>query len=80
GEHTPLPVTLQQKDLKLEYSTQTPYRTAALYNVFLMKRNATEIMDLFEQISIEAANECNEEYGKVCKVHHVKPIGKVSVT
>lgn len=80
GEHTPLPVTLQQKDLKLEYSTQTPYRTAALYNVFLMKRNAAEIMDLFEQISIEAANECNEEYGKVCKIHNVKPIGKVSVT
>ncbi|MEH6938655.1 M20/M25/M40 family metallo-hydrolase [Bacillus sp. JJ664] len=80
GEQTPLPVTLQQKDLKLEYSTQTPYRTSALYNVFLMKRNAAEIMDLFEQISIEAANECNEQYGKVCEIHHVKPIGKVNVT
>lgn len=80
GEHTPLPVTLQQKDLKLEYSTQTPYRTAALYNVFLMKRNAAEIMNLFEQISIEAADDCNEEYQKVCKIHNVQPIGKVNVT
>lgn len=79
-EQTPLPVTLQQKDLKLEYSTQTPYRTAALYNVFLMKRNAAEIMDIFERIAVEAAEECNDTYRKVCEIQNVSPIGKVKVT
>lgn len=79
GEQTPVPVTLQQKDLKLEYSTQTPYRTAALYNVFLMERNAAEIIALFERIAKEAAEACNQSYMKVCQKHQVKPIGKVKV-
>lgn len=78
-ELTPVPVTLQQKDLRMEYSTQTPYRSAALYNVFLMERNASEIMDLFERIANEAAEACNDAYGKVCKKHKVDPIGKVKV-
>src|SRR5690606_11959335 len=42
GESTPLPVSLQQKDLQTQYSTQTPYRASALYNVFLLKRTASE--------------------------------------
>jgi len=79
GEKTPAPVTLQQKDLKLEYSTQTPYRSTALYNVFLMKRNASEIMDLFERVANEAANDCNTVYLKSCQKHQVEPIGKVRV-
>lgn len=79
GETTPLPVTLQQKDLKLEYSTQTPYRAAALYNVFLMKKNASDIMDIFEDIAKEAAQACNEAYRNICARHGVAPIGKVRV-
>ena len=67
GETTPLPVSLQQKDLKTQYSTQTPYRAAALYNVFLLKRNAAEIMDLFEEVAKEAMEECNEAYKVVCE-------------
>lgn len=79
GELTPLTVTLQQKDLKLEYSVQTPYRSAALYNVFLMKRNAEEIMGIFEQVAFSAANSCNEHYLKVCRKNLVEPVGKVQV-
>ncbi len=79
GETTPLPVTLQQKDLRLEYSTQTPYRSAALYNVFLMKQNAAEIFNTFEQTAIEAADQCNEAYHNVCQRNNVAPIGKVKV-
>ncbi|MFB7140338.1 M20/M25/M40 family metallo-hydrolase [Gottfriedia sp. NPDC056225] len=78
-ETTPLPVTLQQKDLRLEYSTQTPFRSGALYNVFLMKRNASEVFNLFEKIAQQAADECNLEYENICKKHHVNPIGKVKV-
>ncbi|MEH7113381.1 M20/M25/M40 family metallo-hydrolase [Neobacillus niacini] len=79
GESTPLPVTLQQKDLRLDYSTQTPYRSSALYNVFLMERNAEEIMGLFEKVAIDAAEACNQAYKDVCLKQSVKPVGEVRV-
>lgn len=79
GEQTPLPVTLQQKDLRLEYSAQTPYRSAALYNVFLMKRNAGEIMDIFEKVAVNAAQACSEAYKEICKERNASPIGEVRV-
>ncbi|TWE08558.1 arginine utilization protein RocB [Neobacillus bataviensis] len=79
GESTPLPVTLQQKDLRLEYSVQTPYRSAALYNVFLMKQKAEEIMEKFEIIAQEAAIACNQSYQGVCLKQSVKPVGVVRV-
>ena len=79
GESTPLPVSLQQKDLKTQYSTQTPYRATALYNVFLMKRNAAEIMDLFEEVAKEAMAACNKAYKKVCDRENIEGIGDVRV-
>jgi arginine utilization protein RocB len=78
-ETTPLPVTLQQKDLRLEYSAQTPYRSAALYNVFLMKRTADEIMEIFEKVANDAAEACNQAYKEVCLKHYVQPVGEVRV-
>ncbi|RKQ37276.1 M20/M25/M40 family metallo-hydrolase [Oceanobacillus halophilus] len=79
GEQTPLPVVLQQTDLRLRYSTQTPYRSSALYNIFLFKRSATDIFELFESVANRAAKKCNEDYLKICKKHQVKPIGDVKV-
>lgn len=79
GETTPLPVTLQQTDLRLLYSTQTPYRSSALYNIFMMKRSAKEVLDIFESVAQTAADKCNETYLKICKKHDVEPIGKVKV-
>ncbi|RBP88695.1 arginine utilization protein RocB [Cytobacillus firmus] len=79
GEETPLPVTLQQKDLRLEYSAQTPYRSSALYNVFLMKRNAEEIMNIFEKVAQSAAHACNKAYKEICKERNVSPVGEVRV-
>lgn len=79
GERTPLPVSLQQKDLKTQYSTQTPYRAVALYNVFLMKKTASDIMNLFEEIAQEAARRCNESYKALCEHEQVEGIGEVRV-
>lgn len=79
GERTPLPVSLQQKDLKREYSTQTPYRAAALYNVFLMKRGADEVMDIFTRVAEDAAKSCNQAYLGICQHEGVEPVGKVKV-
>ncbi|GLO65799.1 amino acid degradation protein [Oceanobacillus sp. E9] len=79
GESTPLPVTLQQTDLRLHYSTQTPYRSSALYNLFLMERSTSEAFDLFEKVAIEAANKCTAAYNEICRQQVVPPIGKVKV-
>jgi len=79
GETTPLPVTLQQRDLRVEYSTQTPYRSAAFYNIFLMKRNASGVMDLFEQVAKNAAEKINQDYREICQDNNVDPIGNVKV-
>lgn len=79
GESTPLPVSLQLKDLKMEYSTQTPYRAAALYNVFLLKRTATEVMEIFEQVALEAMAACNMQYKQICEREQVQGVGKVNV-
>lgn len=79
GEKTPLPVTIQQKDLKMEYSAQTPYRAKALYNVFVMKRNAGEVMDLFEHVANEAADACNRDYQSICNREGVEPVGEIRV-
>lgn len=79
GESTPLPVSLQQKDLQLQYSVQTPYRAVALYNVFLLKRSASEVMDLFESIANEAAKRCNDAYQELCRQEQITGIGEVKV-
>jgi len=79
GETTPLPVSLQQKDLKMEYSAQTPYRATAMYNVFLMKQNAADIMNVFEKVANEAATDCNVNYQTVCAREGVEPVGKIQV-
>ncbi|MER2107725.1 MAG: M20/M25/M40 family metallo-hydrolase [Solibacillus sp.] len=79
GEYTPLPVALEQKDLKLLYSTQTPYRAFALYNVFLMRRSAEEIFTIFRQVAEQAMAKCQERYEDVCAQQHVTPIGKINV-
>ncbi|MDN7245238.1 M20/M25/M40 family metallo-hydrolase [Planococcus shenhongbingii] len=79
GESTPLPVSLQQKDLKMQYSTQTPYRATALYNIFLMRRNAAEVMELFEQTANQAAAMCNTAYAELCKREEIEGIGEVRV-
>lgn len=79
GETTPLPVTLSQMDLKDDYSTQTSSRTAALYNVFMMERNAKEVMDIFVDVAEEAATECNEAYKKIIAREGTNSVGEVKV-
>lgn len=78
-EATPLPVTLQQKDLREDYTTQTPFVSSALYNVFTMNQTADEVMNRFEEVAKAAASEINEWYGKVCAREQVTPIGDVQV-
>ncbi|XXM71969.1 M20/M25/M40 family metallo-hydrolase [Lysinibacillus sphaericus] len=79
GEGTPLPVTLQQDDLRLNYSAQTPFGTVALYNVFTMKKTAADVMNAFEQVALSAAAECNQWYRELCDREGIPSIGEVGV-
>lgn len=79
GETTPLPVSLYQRDLKDAYSTQTPYRAAALYNVFLFKNTASDVMEKFELAAHRAAERCNTAYRKLCEEQDVGGVGDVRV-
>ena len=76
-EITPLPVSLEQKDLKTHYSTQTPYRAYALYNVFLMKRTAEEIFSLFENTAKIAMAKCQSRYEEACSAADVEATAKI---
>ncbi|SDH88860.1 Arginine utilization protein RocB [Planococcus glaciei] len=79
GETTPLPVTLMQRDMKLEYSAQTPYRTSAMYNVFLMEKTAEEVFDQFEKVAIEAMEHCTRDYLAMCEREKIEPLGEIRV-
>ena len=79
GETTPLPVTLMQWDMKLSYSAQTPYRTSAMYNVFMMERNAEEVFQIFEDVANEAAAHCERDYRAMCERENIQPVGSINV-
>lgn len=79
GESTPLPVSLQLKDLKMEYSTQTPYRAAALYNIFTMKKDAGAVMNTFEEIVRRSVGRCQADYDRLCEREGMKGIKPVRV-
>ncbi|WP_252504872.1 M20/M25/M40 family metallo-hydrolase [Sporosarcina sp. Marseille-Q4943] len=79
GEKTPLPVCLQQVDLKEDYSTQTSHHSAALYNVFLMRQNADDIMKIFKDTAIRAMVDCSKDYKAVCEREGAQPLGEINV-
>jgi len=79
GEETPLPICLQTNDLKQDYSVQTSHHSYALYNVFVMKRNARDIMDIFKRTAEAAMARCERDYLEICDRKGVAPIGKMKV-
>lgn len=66
-EKTPLPVSLLNKDLKVGYDVQTPFRTAALYNVFMFKETADTVFLKFNEIIKQAVRVCEQDYNEIMK-------------
>ncbi|WP_373892708.1 M20/M25/M40 family metallo-hydrolase [Virgibacillus natechei] len=56
-EVTPPPVSLMQRDLKDEYSVQTPHTAIAMYNVLYLKQPFAEINEKLLQGAHKAARE-----------------------
>lgn len=79
-ETTPLPVSLRQRDImNMEYSVQTPYRAQIMYNVFIMKRTASDVMEIFKRTAEKAANACTKAYHEICNREGVQPVGDIKV-
>ncbi|MEB8093186.1 M20/M25/M40 family metallo-hydrolase [Mammaliicoccus lentus] len=66
-ETTPLPVSLMSRDIKEHYDVQTPFRTVALYNIFLFNKNAEDVFKTFNSIVEKAVKECEETYQNIIK-------------
>ncbi|RNF38392.1 M20/M25/M40 family metallo-hydrolase [Planococcus salinus] len=78
-ETAPLPITVLQRDVKMEYSAQTPYRAVGMYNVFLLERSAADVMELFDQAVRKAMNRMSEDYMEMCRREQIEPVREVKV-
>jgi len=47
--------------------------------VFLLKRTASEVMEIFEQVALEAMMACNQSYKQMCEREKIQGVGKVKV-
>ncbi|USG66843.1 M20/M25/M40 family metallo-hydrolase [Brevibacillus ruminantium] len=61
-EVTPPPTSLQQKDLKKEYSVQIPDRAVALFNLFLMEKSIDEVTRQLRQLAERTAEKIEQDY------------------
>lgn len=66
-ETTPLPVSLMCRDIKTHYDVQTPFRTTALYNLFLFNKNAEDVFTTFNHVVQNAVAQCEESYQTILK-------------
>ncbi|GGI43456.1 M20/M25/M40 family metallo-hydrolase [Mammaliicoccus stepanovicii] len=64
-EVTPLPVSLMSRDIKQHYDVQTPFRSIALYNVFLFNRNAKQVFTIFNEVVHKAVHQCAHAYQEI---------------
>ncbi|TDM12730.1 M20/M25/M40 family metallo-hydrolase [Macrococcus lamae] len=78
-EVTPLPVSLMNKDLKDYYDVQTPFRSAALFNVFLFKQTAADVFTTFNTIVADAVKNCEEHYNQIMTAEEVDYLVEIPV-
>ncbi|UOQ42633.1 M20/M25/M40 family metallo-hydrolase [Halobacillus salinarum] len=64
GERTPPPISLMQRDLKHEYSVQTPQAAVAMYNVLYMKQTIEELNEKLLRACERARPKIIEHYEK----------------
>ncbi|UOQ93661.1 M20/M25/M40 family metallo-hydrolase [Halobacillus shinanisalinarum] len=64
GERTPPPISLMQRDLKEEYSVQTPQAAVTMYNVLYMKQTISELNKKLLQAAERAKEKIITHYHK----------------
>ncbi|KGX85836.1 M20/M25/M40 family metallo-hydrolase [Pontibacillus marinus] len=74
NETTPPPVSLMQRDLKEEYSVQTPQAAVAMYNVLYLKQSTREINEKLLHAAYRASKRITGHYkSKADAFHQEKP-------
>jgi len=74
NETTPPPVSLMQRDLKEEYSVQTPQAAVAMYNVLYLKQSTREINEKLLHAAHRASKRITGHYkNKADAFHQEKP-------
>ena len=74
NETTPPPVSLMQRDLKEEYSVQTPQAAVAMYNVLYLKQSTKEINEKLLRAAHRASERITGHYeAKADAFHQEKP-------
>lgn len=79
-EETPLPVSLRVTDIKQHYDVQTPFRSVALFNLFLFKRHANELFDLFNNAVAQGLDKGLSAYQQRIAKTDVKPLNMQLMT
>ncbi|MEQ6376531.1 M20/M25/M40 family metallo-hydrolase [Bacillaceae bacterium S4-13-58] len=70
GEKTPPPVSLMQRDLKEEYSVQTPVGAVAMYNMFYMQQSLQDLTNKLLEAANQASLEITKHYHSKVKAFH----------
>jgi arginine utilization protein RocB len=63
-EVSPPPTSLQQKDLKQEYSVQTPHCAVVLFNMLIMEKSIEKIVAELKEAANRAAKKAEDAYNK----------------
>ncbi|MFC7060535.1 M20/M25/M40 family metallo-hydrolase [Halobacillus seohaensis] len=64
GDRTPPPISLMQRDLKEEYSVQTPQAAVTMYNVLYMKQSINELNEKLMNAAERAKKKVIDHYYK----------------
>lgn len=79
GEFTPVPVTIVNKDIKETYDVQTPFRTFALYNMFLFNKTPQVLYRQFLDIVIKAVERCESDWLNILEQENLQFDSKINV-
>ncbi|WP_086428056.1 M20/M25/M40 family metallo-hydrolase [Staphylococcus cornubiensis] len=79
GEVTPFPVTLKLNDIKQHYDVQTPFRTVALFNLFLFKHNANDVFKQFNEAVKEGMDKAWHAYKERMTTEDVAPLPQLQL-
>ncbi|MBF7016299.1 M20/M25/M40 family metallo-hydrolase [Staphylococcus durrellii] len=79
GEFTPLPVSIVNKDIKEAYDVQTPFRTFALYNMFLFNKTPQALYRQFLDTVIKAVERCESDWLNILEQENLQFDSKINV-
>lgn len=78
-ESTPLPLSIANKDIKEHYDVQTPFRSYALYNMFLFQQTPATLYQTFLDVVIKAVERCENDWLNILELEDQSFKSKINV-